>query len=409
MDSLVLEYNHAMQALDFNIDAPGAVVRSLDGIWCFRPDPLPPTLQLDMETGSILSQANHALGKLSGAGRMLPNPHLLISPFLRREAILSSRIEGTIASAREIAAFEIDPRREPIKPDVREVSNYVSALRHGLTRSHELPVSLRLIRELHGHLMHGVRGGDKNPGEFRTTQNWIALAGTAVEQARYVPPAVSDMRIALDEFEKFIHAPARRPSLIDIALIHYQFEAIHPFENGNGRIGRLLISLLLCERELLSEPLLYLSAYFDRHNKLYADSLLAISQQGKWRDWIHFFLRGIVEQSHDAENRCWSLLNLWRDYRDRVQKVNAPALGLRLVDHLFGEPLITVPIAQKLLGVTYRAAKNNLDKLVTAKILRETRMGSTRLYVADKLLKLTEDSLPEAQPRRRPVVTVSPA
>jgi cell filamentation protein, protein adenylyltransferase len=383
-----------MQLSDFTVDAPGIVAPSLDRVLCFQPHPLPPRLSLDMETGVILSQADHALGKLSGTGRMLPNPHLLIAPFLRREAILSSKIEGTVASAREIAAFEIDPEREPRKSDVREVNNYILALKYGLQRLQELPISLRLIRELHAHLMRGVRGSDRHPGNFRTTQNWIASRGSPVEQARYVPPPVPNMHNALDELEKFIHAPAERPPLIDVALIHYQFEAIHPFEDGNGRIGRLLISLLLCERDLLSEPLLYLSAYFDRHHKEYADLLLAISQKNAWIDWIRFFLRGIIEQTQDAERRCVKLLELLKTYRRRVQKVNAPALGLKLVDHLFEQPLITVPRAQELLGVTYRAAKNNLDKLVAEKIVREGRTSQgTRFYVADKILSLTEESL----------------
>jgi Fic family protein len=385
-----------MQATDFTADAPGKLIRSLDGIQCFRPNPLPPTLQLDMETGLLLSQADHSLGKLSGAGSMLPNPQLLIAPFLRREAILSSRIEGTIASAREIAAYELEPTREPAKPDVREVSNYMAALESGLQRLKELPISLRLIRELHSRLLLNVRGSDQHPGQFRTTQNWIASAGSTVEQARYVPPPVAEMRSALDEFEKFIHAPAARPPLIDIALIHYQFEAIHPFEDGNGRIGRLLISLLLSERNLLSEPLLYLSAYFDRYRKEYANHLLAVSQRNAWIEWIRFFLSGVVEQSRDAEDRCTKLLKLLKSYRAKVQKANAPALGLKLVDHLFSQPLITVPRAKSLLGVTYRAAKNNLDKLVAEKILREGKTAQgLRVYVADKILELTESSLNE--------------
>ena len=385
-----------MKVTDFTADAPGSLEQSLDRIVCFRPNPLPPSLQLDMQTAKILSQADHSLGKLSGAGRMLPNPHLLIAPFLRREAILSSRIEGTVASAREIASFELDTSREPIKPDVREVSNYVLALKHGLQRLKELPVSLRLIRELHAHLLRDVRGSDRHPGEFRTVQNWIGPHGSEVEQARYVPPAPPDMQVALDEFEKFLHKPAERPPLIDLALIHYQFEAIHPFEDGNGRIGRLLVSLLLSERGLLSEPLLYLSAYYDRYSKEYADLLLAVSKRNAWLEWIQFFLRGVAEQSKDAEIRCWRLLQLWQEYRSKIQKVNAPALGLKLVDHLFGQPLITVPLAQGLLHVTYRAAKNNLDKLVAEKILREGKtVQGTRFYVADKILQLTEESLTE--------------
>jgi len=385
-----------MKLTDFTGDAPGILTKSLDGITCFRPGPLPPRLQLDMKTSLILSQADRSLGELSGAGRMLPNPHLLMAPFLHREAVLSSRIEGTVASVRELATFELDPSREPAKPDVREVSNYVLALKYGLERIKELPVSLRLIRELHANLLRDVRGSDRHPGEFRTVQNWIGSPGSPVDQARYVPPAVPDMRAALDEFEKFLHQPSERPFLVDLALVHYQFEAIHPFEDGNGRIGRLLISLLLCERGLLSEPLLYLSAYFDRHSREYASLLLQVSQKNAWIEWIQFFLRGVAEQSQDAQIRCWKLLQLWQEYRNRIQKVNAPALGLKLVDHLFTQPLVTVPMSQGLLGVTYRAAKNNLDKLVAEQILCEGRtVQGTRYYVADKILQLTEESFTE--------------
>jgi Fic family protein len=386
-----------MKPTDFTGDIPGILTRSLDGITCFRPNPLPPTLQLDMKTTLILSQADHSLGKLSGTGRMLPNPQLLIAPFLRREAILSSRIEGTVASAREVATFELDPSGEPAKSDVREVCNYVLALKYGLERLKELPVSLRLIRDLHANLLRGVRGSDRHPGEFRTVQNWIGPQGSPVEQARYVPPAVPDVRAALAEFEKFLHKPSERPFLVDLALIHYQFEAIHPFEDGNGRIGRLLIPLLLCERGLLSEPLLYLSAYFDRHSKEYASLLLQVSQKNAWLDWIRFFLRGVAEQSKDAQILCTRLLQLWQEYRNRIQKVNAPALGLKLVDHLFTQPLVTVPIAQSLLGLkTYQGTKKNLDKLVAEKILREGRtVQGTRFYVADKILQLTEESFNE--------------
>jgi len=383
-----------MKTTDFTRDTPGSLIQSLEGITCFRPKPLPPSLQLDMPTAVALSRADLSLGKLSGAGRMLPNPHLLIAPFVRREAILSSRIEGTVASAREVATFELDSSREPAKADVREVSNYVLALKYGLERLKDLPVSLRLIRELHAHLMRGVRGSDRHPGEFRNVQNWIAPQRTPVEDARYVPPAVPDMRAALGDLEKFLHERNERPSLIDLALIHYQFEAIHPFEDGNGRIGRLLISLLLCERGLLSEPLLYLSAFFDKHQQEYRDLLLAVSQKGVWLQWIQFFLAGVAEEAKDAEIRCFRLLQLWREYRDRIQKVNAPALGLKLTDHLFTQPLITVPIAQGLLGITYRSAKNNLDKLAAEKIVREsrTRQGM-RFYIADEILRLTEDSI----------------
>jgi Fic family protein len=380
-----------MNPTDFKADAPGQLISSLGGNVCFRPNPLPPQLALDMETASLLSAADHALGKLAGAGQLLPNPHLLIEPFLQKEAILSSKIEGTIASAREVADFQLDLTQEPAKQDIREVSNYVLALRYGLKRIKEIPVSLRVIRELHAHLLRNVRGSDRQPGEFRTDQNWIGPARTALAQARYVPPPVSVMLEALDELEKFVHQTAERPPLIDLALIHYQFEAIHPFEDGNGRVGRLLMSLLLAERELLPQPLLYLSAYFERHHREYADLLLRVSQENAWIEWIRFFLRGVAEQAADAAIRCDRLLHLWQKYRATIQDTNAPAISLRLVDHLFTQPIITIRHAEQVLKVTFKTAQKNLEKLASAGIVKEERTRqNTRYYIANKILQLTD-------------------
>jgi Fic family protein len=389
--SIVADYNRAMNPIDFKEDAPGRLIGSLWGNLCFRPNPLPPVLTLDMETATLLAAANHALGKLAGTGQMLPNPHLLVEPFLQKEAILSSKIEGTIASAREIADFQLDPKSEAEKQDVREVSNYILALRYGLQRINELPVSLRVIRELHSHLLRGVRGSDRQPGEFRKVQNWIGPVGSPIEQARYVPPPVPAMLEALDELEKFIHQTPERPTLIDLALIHYQFEAIHPFEDGNGRIGRLLISLLLSERDLLPQPLLYLSAFFERHTREYASLLLGVSQQNAWIEWIRFFLRGVAEQSEDAAKRCDKLLRLREKYRATMQDMNAPTLSLRLVDHLFTQPLITIRRAEEILGVTFKTAQKNLEKLVSAGVLKQERpRQGTRYYVAPTILQLTD-------------------
>jgi Fic family protein len=381
-----------MKPTDFKEDAPGLLIGSLGGNACFRPNPLPPHLHFDLETVYLLSEADRALGTLAGAGQMLPNPHLLIEPFLRREAILSSKIEGTIASAREIVDFQLDPSQPPEKQDVREVSNYILALKRGLERVKELPVSLRLIRELHGQLLKSVRGSDRQPGAFRKVQNWIGPWNTPIEEARYVPPPVPVMHDSLGELEKFIHEPSALPALVQLALIHYQFEAIHPFEDGNGRVGRLLISLLLSERKLLPQPLLYLSAYFERHSKDYAELLLSVSQRNAWLEWIRFFLRGVAEQSTDAAQRCTKLLHLWQEYRARMQDVHAPALSLKLVDHLFTQPLMTVRHAQDLLGgVTYATAKNNLDKLAAAGIVKEEQsFQRQRLYIANKILRLTD-------------------
>ena len=229
------------------------------------------------------------MSELAGAARTLPNPHLLIGPFIRREAVLSGRIEGTQASLSDLFFFEASGAADPAVPDVREVSNYVKALEHGLARLDALPISLRLIREIHAKLMEGVRGEHLTPGEFRRSQNWIGAPGCTLMEAIFVPPPEEEMMECLGELEKYLHEPSALLPLVRLALVHYQFETIRPFLDGNGRIGRLLITLLLCAEGLLSEPLLYLSAYFERHRQDYYRCLLDVSHAGQWSHWISFF------------------------------------------------------------------------------------------------------------------------
>lgn len=380
-----------MQQADFSEHAPGRFVQSPEGYCTFVPHPLPPKFEFDLQTIRLLSEANRGLGELAGVGQTLPNPHLVIGPFLRREAIFSSRIEGTTATAEELLLFEALPTEEPRTPDAREVANYVKALEYGLQRLKNLPVSLRLIRELHGVLLKGVRGQDRNPGEFRRSQNIIGQRGQRIELARYVPPPVPEMQQGLDEFERFLHTPSDLPFLVQLALIHYQFEAIHPFMDGNGRIGRLLITLLLCERGLLKEPLLYLSAYFDRYRDAYVDHLLHVSQAATWTDWIQFFLQGVAEQSEDAVRRSQKLLALWQNYRGRFQTARSSALLLKLVDALFAYPATWIARARKQLGVTHRSAQLNVEKLVAAGILAErTGRQRNRVYLAPEILAIIE-------------------
>lgn len=380
-----------MQTSDFTASAPGKLVRNLSGQWTFVPAPLPPKLDLDLETLEKLSEANLAVGQLEGIGHRLPNPHLLIGPFLRREAVLSSRIEGTLATAEELVLFEIAPTEPPKPGDVREVSNYVKALHHGLHRLLRLPISLRLIREMHAVLMEKVRGGDMRPGEFRTTQNYIARAGRPLDEARYVPPAPSEMNACLAEMERYLHQKCPYPALINLALIHYQFEAIHPFVDGNGRIGRLLVSLLLCEQKLLSRPLLYLSAYFERRRAQYADLLLGVSQRGEWMKWIQFFLCGVAEQSRDGVLRSKRLFQLWEQYREKVQTARSAGHLLRIVNLLFDTPALTIRQIEKRLKITYPAAQANVEKLIEAGIIREhTGKQRNRIYVAPEILTVIE-------------------
>ena len=324
--------------------------------------------------------------------RTLPNPHLLIRPFMSREAVLSSRIEGTQASLSDLFFYEASSTPPTPESDVLEVRNYVRALEHGLKRLEKLPVSLRLLCEVHRELMQDVRGEHLTPGEFRRSQNWIGPANCTLNDAKFVPPPPEDLIESLGQLEKFWHAPSPLPLVVRLALIHYQFEAIHPFLDGNGRIGRLLTTLLLCAEQVLTQPLLYLSAYFERNRSEYYRLLLAVSQDGQWADWLSFFLRGIAEQSQDAIRRSGMLLQLWQDYRRRLQSVRSSALLLKLVDELFNRPYLTFGNAKEVLAVTYRSAQLNVTKLVDAGILEELpgrKYG--RIFVAREILKTLEE------------------
>jgi Fic family protein len=362
--------------------------------WAFVPHPLPPALSFDAEFVRALSEADRALGELSGLGRAMPNPHLLIGPFIRREAVLSSRIEGTQADIAALYAYEAGqlplPGLKPAPPesDVREVYNYVRALEYGLERINTLPVSLRLMRELHERLMEGVRGEQATPGEFRRSQNWIGRPGCTLNEAAYVPPPVPEMLQALDALEKYLHGGNAYPLLVRLALIHYQFEAIHPFLDGNGRIGRLLLSLLLVNWNLLPLPLLYLSAYFERRRQDYYDLLLAVSERGAWREWVLFFLRGVKEQAVDANSRAKRLQDLQLEWRRQLTQARASALPLRLMESLFESPMVSISQAQHILGVTYHTAQRSVEKLVQTGVLQqrgETAYG--KVFSADKILQ----------------------
>ncbi|MBC7225726.1 MAG: Fic family protein [Thermoflexales bacterium] len=383
----------------FRNSTAGQVIRVGEGeaaYWAFVPNPLPPKLRIDWPLAKALSEADRALAELSGLGRTIPNPHLLIGPFIRREAVLSSRIEGTQADITDLYAYEARqlplPGIEvpPSEADVREVLNYVNALEYGLERLKNLPVSLRLLRELHERLLAGVRGEHTTPGEFRRTQNWIGPPGCTLKDAVFVPPPVPQMQEALNALEAYLHRnDDPYPPLVRLALIHYQFEAIHPFVDGNGRIGRLLISLLLIQWGLLPLPLLYLSAYFYRHRQAYYDLLLAVSERGAWRDWVLFFLRGVAEQARDAVARARRLQDLREEWRKRLIHAHTSALTLRLVDELFNTPVLTIPEVQRRLGISYPGAKQIVQKLIQVGVLTPASDGSYgKTYQAAPILEV---------------------
>lgn|SRR5574341_503417 len=391
-----------MDVEKFSKSPSGRIVKSGQGdtaYWSYIPNPLPPELTFDPELMRALSDADRSLGELAGLGRTMQNPHLLIRPFIRREAVLSSRIEGTETDITDLYAYEagqlplpgVEHKHVPPESDVREVRNYVVALEYGIERLDTLPVSLRFMRELHERLMKGVRGGHATPGEFRRSQNWIGPRGCTLNEATYVPPPVPAMQDALGQLEKYIHDDTLYPPLIRIGQIHYQFEAVHPFIDGNGRIGRLLISLLLANWKLLPQPLLYLSAYFEHHRQEYYDRLLAVSQSGAWREWLIFYLHGVAEQGQDAIMRAKKLQDLQLEWRKRLTKAHTSSLLLRLVDLLFEAPFITISQASSNLGVAYHTARLNVEKLAKANILRPLNKSSYgKLFVADEVLKIID-------------------
>ncbi len=380
-----------MQPSDFSPATHGRVVKMHTGFWAYVPNPLPPPLESTWQLAGLAAEAHRQVGELAGLARTLPNPHLLIRPFVRREAVLSSRIEGTQASLSDLFFFEAAATPAQATGDVLEVANYVKALEYGLTRLADLPVSLRLLREMHERLMTGVRGRHLAPGEFRRSQNWIGPPGCSLAEATYVPAPADLMDATLADLERYIHARSDLPPLVRLGLIHYQFEAIHPFLDGNGRIGRLLITLLLSVWGLLPQPVLYLSAFFERHRSEYYDRLLAVSRRAEWDVWIEYFLAGVCSQAQDARDRSKRLLDLRETYRDRLQSARASTLLLRLVDELFAAPAVTIPRAAAVLDVTHRAAQLNVDKLVGAGVLHEASgRRRNRIFVAREIVAILE-------------------
>ncbi|HEY3348429.1 MAG TPA: Fic family protein [Thermoanaerobaculia bacterium] len=386
-----------MKASDFSRDSWGRLARIAGGYEAFVPKRLPPPLPSTWALSSGVSRADRALAELAGAGRSLPNPRLLVAPFVHKEAVLSSRIEGTQASLSDLFFFESGPAfaraggGAAAPDDVREVANYVTALEYGLARLGTLPISLRLLRELHERLMDGIGGAGMTPGEFRTRQNWIGPPESRLDDAVFVPPPVREMERCLHELEAFVHASSDLPALVRIALVHYQFEAIHPFIDGNGRIGRLLISLLLSNEGLLVQPLLSLSAFFERRRKDYYRLLLDVSRSGEWTAWVEFFLAGVEEQARDAIRRTGTLLDLRQEYRARFESARSSALLLKLVDGLLEAPVLTIPQAARRLKVTHRAATLNVLKLVEAGVVAEvTGRGRNRIFVARGVLGAIE-------------------
>ncbi|MBW6493185.1 MAG: Fic family protein [Burkholderiaceae bacterium] len=353
----------------------GRYIRQPGGYSAFIPAPLPPNppLELSGELQALLSQADRALGRLDGSVQTLPNPDLFVFMYVRKEAVLSSQIEGTQSSLQDLLAAEAHFLDPDMPRDVGDVVNYVSAMNHGLRRLHELPVSVRLIREIHAHMMQGTRGGTLQPGELRTSQNWIGPAGCTLATATFVPPPHHAVPAALGELENFLHRGDTLPPLLKIALAHVQFETIHPFLDGNGRIGRLLITFLLMEREVLHKPVLYLSYYFKKHRQEYYELLQAVRDRGDWEAWLAFFLRGVVEVASEAADTARRILKLREEHRAAIteQMGRAAANGHRVLESLFDRPIVTVKDVENLIGTTYAGANSIVARLVRVGVLEE--------------------------------------
>lgn len=342
------------------------------GYVAFHPSPIPRSVEISPENLLRLADAEAALGRLAGAGRLLPHPQLLVGPYLRREAVSSTRIEGTQASLAEV--FDAEASDLPLGPDVEEVINYVRAMEAGLRRLSTLPVSTRLIREMHAVILAGVRGRERQPGELRTTQNWIGPPGATITTATFVPPPPEEVGALLDDLERFVHEPPETPPLVQAALLHYQFETIHPFLDGNGRLGRLLVVFFLVVRDRLPEPLLYLSPYFEARRDRYYDALQGVRERGDFDRWLALFLDAVCAQAADAVTRAERLTDLREQYRVEVQTSTRGAAN-QVVDLAFEQPVLTARAVERRLTITRPAALNALRHLADLGILVEVPAG----------------------------------
>lgn len=378
----------------------GRLVRQPAGYRALVPAPFPsdPPIVITSELQRLLSEADRALGILAGSVRTLPNPDLFVSMFVRKEAVLSSRIEGTRSSLQDVLGAEAqvpDPERPR---DVGEVLAYVGAMNHGLARLGELPVSVRLIREIHGQLMAGA-GRHVAPGELRSTQNWIGPPGATLTEATFVPPPPDLVAGALSELERFLHRDDDVPLLIKIGMAHAQFETIHPFLDGNGRVGRLLITFLLCERNVLPEPVLYLSTFFERNRRNYYDLLQGVHTRGELEEWIAFFLRGVAQISIESADTAGQILQLRERHRAEVTERlgRAAGNGLRVLEHLFLQPVVSTKDVEALLGTTFQGANQIVNRLAELGVLREvTGQARNRRFRYEPYVRLFAD---EAEPR----------
>lgn len=374
----------------------GRYIRQPSGYRAFMPAPLPPDppVVLNSELHTLLSDADRALGRLDGSIQTLPNPDLFVAMYVRKEAVLSSQIEGTQSSLQDVLQAEARILSPEAPDDVDEIFNYIHAMRHGLERLTTLPVSVRLIREVHAELLRGGRGRNLAPGELRTSQNWIGPQGCTLNEATFVPPPPHEVPDLLGDLETFLHQDNRLPILIAIGLAHAQFETIHPFLDGNGRVGRLLITFLLCEKTILSRPVLYLSWFFKAHRQDYYDHLQAVRDHGDWERWLAFFLRGVFMVSQQASETARQVLLLREQHRQAIidQLGGSAANGHRALERLYQHPIVTVNQVEDWIGTTYPAANNLVARMVDLGILYEmTGYKRNRRFLYRDYLRLFHD------------------
>ncbi len=376
----------------------GRYISQPGGFRAFIPAPLPPKppTRIAGDLQRLLSEADRALGRLDGSVLTLPNPDLFVFMYVRKEAVLSSQIEGTQSSLQDLLAAEAHILGDRLPRDVDEVVNYVRAMNHGLARLSKLPVSVRLIREIHTELLKGVRGSHLTPGELRRSQNWIGPAGCTLAEATFVPPPPAEVPAALGALEKFMHDNDDIPLLVKIGLAHAQFESIHPFLDGNGRVGRLLITFLLCERGALHKPVLYLSHFFKRHRQDYYEKLQAVRDRGDWEGWLAFFLRGVAEVSIEAAETARRILELREQHRKSITEHlgRAAGNGHRVLERLYERPITSVAEVRKLLGTTFVGANQIVQRLVALKILNEiTGQARNRRFRYDPYVRLFDEEM----------------
>jgi Fic family protein len=376
-------------------------VKQRTGYVAFIPAPLPPDppVVLDGPLHALLSRADQAVGRLDGVIQTVPNPDFFVYMYVRREAVLSSQIEGTQSTLEDLLAVELEPRPawRDLPQDVDEVVRYVHAMSYGLTRLSDLPLSLRLITEIHRELLTGARGSHRLPGEFRRSQNWIGPENATLSEATFVPPPPLEMKQALDNFERFLHN-RELPSLVHAALAHAQFETIHPFLDGNGRVGRLLITFLLVHRGVLHRPLLYLSVYLKRHRAEYYDRLMATRDSGDWESWLRFFLAGVAQTAEEATGTARAILNIREEHRRVVQEHTGGVNGLRLLDLLFERPLVNVNLVKDRLGIAFVTANKLVEQLANLGIVDEiTGRRRDRIFSYTPYVSLFRDEPARAE------------